>query len=200
VVQSILADAMGRAKPTPAAGCATAPAAANARSLRLSLADLVLREEPTPDDPERVRQLIASTAFFHSYEIPVAVELVEDRLAKGAASDYSLLFAEHDGRLAGYACYGEIACTEGSYDLYWIAVHPDYQGRGLGRVLLRETEARIRACGGARLYIETSGRPLYQSTRGFYERCEYRLEATLEDFYGPGDAKVIYARALGASS
>jgi ribosomal protein S18 acetylase RimI-like enzyme len=201
VVESILVDALSRhgARGGESATAEHVPAVTGTprvSSPRLSRNGFALREEPMADDPERVRELIASTGFFHSHEIPVAVELVEDRLAKGAGSDYSLLFAECDGRLAGYTCYGEIACTEGSYDLYWIAVHPDFQGRGLGRELLRETEARVRARGGARVYIETSGRPLYESTRGFYERCDYRLEATLEGFYGLGDAKLIYSRAL----
>ena len=175
---------------------ASAAAADQRRHPAGELTDLVLREEAVPTDPDRIGRLIKSTGFFHDFEIPVAVELVEDRLAKGAASDYSFVFAEHGQRLVGYTCYGEIACTAGSYDLYWIAVHPDYQGRGLGRILLRETEARIRARGGSRVYIETSSRPLYESTRGFYLRCGYRQEALLADFYGAGDGKVIYSRGL----
>jgi hypothetical protein len=46
------------------------------------------------------------------------------------------------------------------------------------------------------VYIETSNRPQYEPTRGFYLRCGYRIDAVLEDFYAAGDAKVIYVKAL----
>ena len=105
-------------------------------------------------------------------------------------------FAEIDGVTAGYACYGPIACTVWSYDLYWIAVDPAHQGRGLGRALVEESERLIRDAGGRRVYIETSGKPQYVPTRGFYERCGYRLDVELAEFYGPGDSKVVYVKAL----
>jgi RimJ/RimL family protein N-acetyltransferase len=36
---------------------------------------------------------------------------------------------------------------------------------------------------------------MYNRTRRFYERCGYREEATLREFYSPGDDKVIYVKA-----
>ena len=100
------------------------------------------------------------------------------------------------GRTVGYTCYGLIACTLASYDLYWIAVEESHRGGGLGRVLLEESERRIKAVGGQRVYIETSNRAQYLPTRGFYLRCGYSEEAVLKDFYAPGDDKVIYSRAV----
>jgi ribosomal protein S18 acetylase RimI-like enzyme len=76
-------------------------------------------------------------------------------------------------------------------------VHPDFQGRGLGRKLLSETERRIKQDGGTRIYVDTSQRVQYASTRAFYENCGYRLESVLGDFYGPGDGKVIYCKSMG---
>jgi GNAT superfamily N-acetyltransferase len=139
---------------------------------------------------------VASTGFFYPDEVAVAEELVLERLAKGPASGYHFVFAEIGGQVAGYASYGHIACTRASYDLYWIAVDPRHQGRGLGRLVLAEAEKCIRAAGGRRVYIETSNREQYQSTRGFYLRCGYECEAILTEFYGPGDDKVIYVKAL----
>ena len=54
----------------------------------------------------------------------------------------------------------------------------------------------IASRGGGRVYAETSGRPLYESTRAFYLRCGYRREAELADFYAPGDAKVIFVKTI----
>jgi GNAT superfamily N-acetyltransferase len=154
------------------------------------------RDRVVPEDRLAVRRIVESTGFFRPDEVDVAVELVDERLAKGDASGYYFLFAEEADRAIGYACYGPIACTVGSYDLFWIAVDRDQQGRGLGRRLVEESERRIRDRGGRRVYVETSGRPQYLPTRQFYERCDYQTAAILPDFYDAGDDKVILVKAL----
>jgi len=93
-------------------------------------------------------------------------------------------------------CFGRNTLTISSFDVYWIAVHPDQQGRGIGKLLLEEAEKQIAAASGSRIYIETSHRPDYQPTRGFYERCGYTLAAVLDDFYAPGDSKATYVKLI----
>jgi len=159
---------------------------------------ITLRETPTPQDRESIRKILESTGFFYPDEIETAVELLDERLARGVASGYYFLFADQGGRTVGYTCFGPIACTRASYDLFWIGVRQDCRGQGVGKLLLQETEKVILGMkDGARVYIETSSRELYVPTRGFYLKAGYREEATLEDFYGPGDGKVIYVKALG---
>lgn len=160
---------------------------------------ITMRETVVHADLETVREIVSSTGFFSAAEADVAVELVHEHLQHGTASGYHFLFAEREGRTIGYTCYGPIACTIGSHDLFWIAVHEDYRRHGLGKVLLHAAEERIARAGGRRVYIETSGRSQYRPTQHFYERCGYKLEATLADFYSPGDDKLVYSRALGAA-
>jgi ribosomal protein S18 acetylase RimI-like enzyme len=157
-----------------------------------------LRDDVRPGDEAAVRRIVGSTGFFHAAEIEIAAELVRERQLRGLASGYRFLFAESvaDDRVVGYSCFGEIPCSIGSYDLYWIAVDATAQRHGLGRRLLAVTEDVVRALGGRRIYIETSGRAQYRPTQAFYERCGYRLEAELADFYAPGDPKLIYVRSL----
>ena len=157
---------------------------------------IALREAPEPRDRESVREILDSTGFFYPDEIDTAVELVDDRLARGEVSGYYFLFADQGGKTIGYTCFGPIACTRASYDLFWIGVHESCRGQGVGKQLLAESEAIIRRMGGARVYIETSSKEQYVPTRGFYLKAGYREEAILEDFYGPGDGKVIYVKAL----
>lgn len=172
------------------------PLAEPRRAPGAPLAGLRFRFAPGPGDVERVRRLVAATGFFSEAEVEVAGELVGERLEKGPESGYEFVLAEQDGRLAGYACFGPIPCTAASFDLYWIAVHPEFQNRGLGRRLLREAERRIQTSGGSRIYVDTSRRAQYAATRAFYEGCGYRLESVLRDFYGPGDGKAVYCRIL----
>jgi D-alanine-D-alanine ligase len=159
---------------------------------------LTYRDEPRAADLTRVREIVDATGFFSAEEMAVAVELLDDRLARGPASDYRFLFAEEDGRVAGYSAYGRIPFTRSSWDLYWIAVDPAAQGRGVGAALMAESERRIALAGPARVYVETSSRAQYAPTRGFYERCGYRTAATLDDFYAPGDGKVIFVKEVGS--
>lgn len=157
---------------------------------------LRLRTSVVPADVQTIRRLAESTGFFRPDEVDVAVELVQERLGRGEASGYHFVFAEQKGATLGYACYGPIACTLGSYDLYWIVVAAEHQQRGIGRRLLEEVERRVAGAGGRRLYVETSGRPAYLPTREFYHRCGYRLEALVSDFYADGDDKLILQKVL----
>jgi D-alanine-D-alanine ligase len=157
---------------------------------------IVLREELTPEDAEHVRRIVASSGFFSPEEVRVAIELVEERLDRGVASGYRFLFAEHEGTPVGYACFGPIACTKGSYDLYWIAVRNDLRGLGVGRRLLAETLWIIQNLGGSRIYIETSSRGQYDPTRSFYRENGFEEQAVLKDFYDRGDDKVIYTKVM----
>ena len=157
---------------------------------------VVFRYEASSSDVQAVKDIVSSTGFFNPAEVDIAVELVEDRLAFGDASGYFFVFAEEAGRVMGFTCYGPIAGTAESFDLYWIAIHRDQQSRGLGRVLMSETEHVIRKAGGRRVYAETSGRPQYEPTRVFYERLGFFRETHLKDFYASGDDKVFYVKIL----
>jgi ribosomal protein S18 acetylase RimI-like enzyme len=157
---------------------------------------LTFRTELTPDDRGRIRAMVESTGVFNAVELDTAVELADERLKQGPASGYHFVFAELDGRIVGYACYGPIALTVGSYDLYWIAVDKSAQGIGLGRKIMDKVAEIIRGESGRNIYIETSTRPHYQATRAFYERCGCSLMATLDDFYAPGDGKAIYCKKV----
>jgi ribosomal protein S18 acetylase RimI-like enzyme len=157
---------------------------------------MIFRYAVAPADRLAVRAIAESTGFFSPAETDVAVELVDERLAKGPASGYEFAFAEEAGELLGYSCFGPIAATEASFDLYWIVVAKDRQRAGIGRALMVESERLIRAAGGRRVYVETSSRAQYEPTRAFYQRNGYRIEAVLDDFYAPGDGKVILVKVL----
>jgi D-alanine-D-alanine ligase len=157
---------------------------------------LTFRTELTAADLGRIRELVDSTGVFNAVELDTAVELADERIKEGPASGYNFVFAEQDGQVVGYACYGPIALTVGSYDLYWIAVDKSTQGQGLGRKIMDKVAEIIKSEGGRNIYIETSTRPHYHPTRAFYERCGCPLVATLDDFYAVGDGKAIYCKRV----
>ena len=161
-----------------------------------SAASISFREDVRASDCKDIRRIVSSSGFFSRGEIETAVELVEERLTRGDASGYHFLIAEWSGRMVGYTCFGPIPCTQASYDLYWIAVDDGCRGRGLGKAILKRTEDLIAGRGGLRIFVETSSRDQYEPTRAFYRNCGYREEARLEEFYAPGDDKVIFVKSL----
>ena len=107
----------------------------------MNLKKISYRRAIRASDRDAVRELVQSTGFFTQTEVDIAVELVDENLARGERSGYGFLFAEMGGEILGYACFGPIAGTAGSYDLYWIATHQPYQRLGIGRLILGRSEA-----------------------------------------------------------
>ncbi len=186
VVRRILENAVAgrpQAEPAPAVRKQSRP-------------DLHVRHGLEAADREPLETLIRATGFFNPEEVEVALELVDDRLTNGEASHYRFLVGELDGRVAGYACWGPIPGTLASADLYWIVVHPDFQGQGAGAALLRAAEDWMATTGRTRVYVETSTRPQYLPTRAFYAACGYQLVSELVDFYAPGDGKAMFLKVV----
>jgi len=157
---------------------------------------LRMRTRPRLSDVRALRRLVESTDVFYPEEIEIAMELLEERLRRGAKSGYEFIFAEKAGELVGYCAWGAVPLTKGSYDLYWIAVAPAAQGLGLGRELMRLAELEVAKLGGGRLYIETSSRAAYVRTRRFYRAAGYKQAARLPDFYARGDHKVVFYKSI----
>ena len=150
-------------------------------------------------DRSRIHKIVVAAGNFSDEEIAIAMELVDEALQDGEESGYIVVVAEigeSTDAVEGYACYGPTPLTEGVYDLYWIAVHPEVQGRGVGRKLLRYVEDDIRSRNGRMLLIETSSHEGYDATIGFYKHANYELAARIKNFYRIGDDKLIFLKEL----
>ena len=157
-----------------------------------------------PRDRARVAELLVTTEMFSAEEIDVALQLfdasIADRGAAGAddanVADYEFTGAFDGDRLIGYACSGPTPATEGTFDLYWLAVDAAAQGKGIGTTLVREVERELRDRGARMLLVETSSRPDYSNTRAFYARCGYTEAARIKDFYAPADDRIMLTTRL----
>jgi D-alanine-D-alanine ligase len=144
--------------------------------------------------------LVRATQMFRDNEIETAREVLDDALRDGPGGHYQSFTALKDGRPAGWVCWGPTPCTVGTYDIYWIVVDPSLQRSGVGLALMAHAEALIRQRGGRLVVVETSGRPDYEPTRRFYDRCGYALTAQVAGFYAPGDPKQMLTKSLPAAS
>ena len=147
-------------------------------------------------DKPALMALLHSLPQFKPAEVTVAEEVLDSYLANPAGSGYNTLVAEDGLAINGYICYGPTPLTEGTWDVYWMAVSAEKQGKGVGGALLAYAEDRIKEAKGRLIVIETSSQPGYQKTRRFYSNHGYEAIARLPDFYAPGDDKVILQKRV----
>jgi len=151
-------------------------------------------------DRPRLAELLAATGAFNADEVQVALSLFDVSLDQATMTpgDYEFLgaFEEASDRLVGYVCFGATPATDGTYDLYWLAVDPAAQGRGVGTALVRAVEEKLVDRGARLLVVETSSRPDYEGTRRFYARSGYDEAARVRDFYAPADDRIVLTTRL----
>lgn len=124
------------------------------------------------------------------------MELIDVVLEKPGQEDYIINVYEDGGEVLGYYCIGPTPATQATFDMYWIAVKPDAQGKGVGKALDAHAEQILRSLQGNLVIAETSSQPRYESTRRFYTARGYAELARIRDYYRPGDDLVIYGKYL----
>lgn len=137
--------------------------------------------------------ILDATPEFTADEVAVAREVLAEALT---GDGYVALVAERAGVVVGYACFGATPMTESTFDLYWIAVAPSEKRGGVGRALVADVIASVRARGGRVLRVETEGGDRYAATRAFYQRLEFEAAGEIRDFYAAGRALVILVKYL----
>jgi GNAT superfamily N-acetyltransferase len=151
----------------------------------------------TPEDLPYIEEILSSTGFFYDFEIRIAMGLADETVNSGDEEvGYHWMTIREDDRPVAFANYVKDSFSVHSWDLYWIAVHRNYQHKKLGSQLLKAVEDDVRKSGGKILWLDTSGRPLYAPTENFYKKNGYVLMASLTDFYAPGDPKQVYSKIL----
>jgi predicted N-acetyltransferase YhbS len=149
-----------------------------------------------PRDKSAVTTILHATPEFLHHEVVIAEELIDAYLSKGKESGYFIEVAEDDGKVTGYVCWGDTPLTEGTWDIFWIAVDRTLQGKGIGAALMQVAEKAIYKSGGRLSVVETSGKPDYNKTRWFHASQGYKEEGRIKDFYTVGDDKVIMVKRL----
>ncbi|HUI63616.1 MAG TPA: GNAT family N-acetyltransferase [Bacteroidota bacterium] len=148
------------------------------------------------EDRAALVDLLERTDVFTKEEISIALELIDSVLENPAQRDYIIRVSEEEAKVEGYYCIGPTPATDGTYDLYWIAVDPALHGKGVGKRLDEHALDLVRQMGGRLLIAETSSQPKYEKTRSFYVARGYKELARIREYYRPGDDLVVYGRYL----
>lgn len=176
-----------------------------------------------PTDSHRRHQaaavLIAAFAAQGTYDQDSALEEVAESLQPGHLSRVALA---GDGGVLGWIAaiphYGEPPHVTG-WELHPLAVHPEYQGQGIGRALVADLEQQVVGRGGVTLFAMTDdedgrtslgGVDLYpdpllhlQAIRdtgrhpfAFYRACGFVVAGVIPDANGPGRPDIIMAKRV----
>ena len=150
-----------------------------------------------PNDTPALMALIDGTGLFPSHMLG---DMLSEHFADGPGRQDHFWVTDDEAGPVGLAYYAPERMTEGTWNLYLIAVHPDRQREGRGGRLLRFVEESLTARGERILLIETSGLASFEGVRTFYRNCGYEEEATIRDFYNAGEDKIVWRKVLASAS
>jgi ribosomal protein S18 acetylase RimI-like enzyme len=148
-------------------------------------------------DRGRLLSMLVKTRSFTSKEIGVAMELIDIVLKDPVQKDYQIYcIVDDQDQIMGYICYGSTPMTQGTFDLYWIAVDPGFQGKGMGSRLLDFLEKMVKELKGRILLADTSSVPQYEKTKSFYLKNGFQEVARIPDYYHPGNDRITFCKRL----
>ena len=157
---------------------------------------ILLRDLRAADRPD-IATILSASRVFRPDEVATALSLVEETLHPRDDTDYRWVVAAGPEFVLGFACFGPVPMTAGTFDLYWIAVDPTQTRRGIAARLDAEVTRQLREQPGARwLLAETSSTAAYAPAHAFYARRGYDLVGRLFDYYRPGDDRLTYGKRL----
>jgi ribosomal-protein-alanine N-acetyltransferase len=132
--------------------------------------------------PEHIDQVIAIE--LQSFPTPWTRRAFQFELAENDFAFY--IVALLDGRVVGYAGMW-IVLDEGH--ITNVALHPDYRGNGMGRLLMTELLARSAALGASRITLEV--RVSNKAARGLYRSLGFMDMGIRRKYYSDNDEDAI---------
>ena len=144
-----------------------------------------------PSDIPALKAVIDANELFPSDMLD---EMISDYF--NGEKNNNFWFTYEDGEPVAIAYCAPERMTEGTWNLYLIAVHPDWQGKGHGTSMLHYIEEMLTARGERVLLVETSSLPSFEHARSFYRKCGYEEEARIREFYQAGEDKIVFRKSL----
>ena len=148
-----------------------------------------------PNDSETIMNLAQAIGLFEGEELEELGGMLSGYFEGSLGEGHSWVVCD-DGGVVGVGYFAPEQYAYGVYNLYFIAVYPESQGKGYGSAMVNYVEKTLAEQGKRLLLVETSGLPEFELTRKFYLKQGYEEEARIREFYKPGDDKIIFRKAL----
>ncbi|XGV96205.1 MAG: GNAT family N-acetyltransferase [Leptolyngbya sp. BL-A-14] len=148
-----------------------------------------------PDETPELIALAKATGLFEPAQLDELAQILKQYFDNTKESG-DRWFTYWENKPVGVAYVAPERMTEGVWNLYLIAIHPDYQKKGYGKALLQYVEQILANQGERILLVETSGTDDFAYVRAFYRSNGYEEEACIREFYAPGVDKVVFRKAF----
>jgi ribosomal protein S18 acetylase RimI-like enzyme len=149
----------------------------------------------TLDDITALIALAEVSGLFEPSQTEYLAQMLDEHFnSKNEPEDFWL--TDYDHEPVGMAHVAPERMTEGTWNLYLIAVHPHRQRQGRGKSLLRYVEQMLTERGERILLVETSGTENFEYVREFYRKNGYEEEARIREFYTAGVDKIVFRKVL----
>jgi ribosomal protein S18 acetylase RimI-like enzyme len=149
----------------------------------------------TLDDTTALIALAAASGLFEPSQTEDLAQML-DRHFSSENQTQDIWLTDYDNEPVGMAYIAPERMTEGTWNLYLIAVHPDRQKQGRGKALLSYVEQMLIERGERILLVETAETDDFAYVREFYRQNGYEEEARIREFYTTGVDKIVFRKAL----
>jgi aminoglycoside 6'-N-acetyltransferase I len=177
----------------------------------------------SPDDQERIHQvaqlLVKEFAEHWPHAWPDIEAALEEVLESFELGRISRVAVSKSGQVMGWI--SAIMEYEGhAWQLHPLVVHPEHQGFGIGRMLVRDLEEQIRQRGGTTIYLGTDDedgmtslanidlypdvfehiaqiKNLKQHPYQFYQKLGFVIVGVIPDANGLGKPDILMAKRIG---
>jgi ribosomal protein S18 acetylase RimI-like enzyme len=149
----------------------------------------------TLDDVTALIALAEASGLFEPSQTEYLAQMLDEHF-NGKNEPEEFWLTDYDHEPVGMAYVAPERMTEGTWNLYLIAVHPHRQRQGRGKSLLRYVEQMLTERGERILLVETSGTENFKYVREFYRKNGYEEEARIREFYTAGVDKIVFRKAL----
>lgn len=95
-------------------------------------------------------------------------------------------------KTVGFICFGPIPHWQGRFEMYGIAVDPEFQRLGIGSALIAEMNRQVARTKGKQVFLETGDDRLFEDARQFYEANGFIHEYRFFKQFIPVDGGVVY--------
>jgi ribosomal protein S18 acetylase RimI-like enzyme len=150
----------------------------------------------TLDDVTALIALAEASGLFEPSQTEYLAQMLDEHFSDEKETE-DLWFTDYDREPVGMAYVAPERMTEGTWNLYLIAVHPHHQKQGRGKSMLRHVELMLTERGERILLVETSGTEDFEYVREFYRKNGYEEEARIREFYTAGVDKIVFRKLIG---
>ena len=147
------------------------------------------------DDDAVVVRALMERELARVPEAESARSAIESALA-GAGDEYRAIVSDDRGDVTGIAVYGPVAGTVGTAKLHAILVTAAARMRGVAARLCDQVASELGAEGARLLIAELPDTPALRPGAMLLERCGWREESRIPDFFADGVALRLYRREL----